>query len=246
MVLRRGQGGHAPARPRLLAGGATWAQLEGPQTQRAFNALAENDAVRTALDTIFGPNQWLQPKPGAQILFTLPKPGAWVLPGTWHMDCGFERPSWPVHGVKLFAFFGEVGPKGGGTMVLPGTHRVVDEYRWRLPPGTGAGMANWHRLLRQHPFLAQLLNGHRMPDGGRSLVGQVGDVNGVPVEVRELTGSLGTWSSPTCTSITPHHPTWASSHVRCSARRSTGLRPSRSSDEKAFTVALDQRSRRRY
>jgi hypothetical protein len=168
--------------------GLSW---KGLKHHGAFNALVENDAVQTALDAVFGPNQWAQPRPGAQILLTLPKPGAWVLPGTWHMDCGFERPSWPVYGVKLFAFFGEVGPKGGGTMVLPGTHRVVDEYRCRLTPGTGAGMANWHRLLKQHPFLAQLLNAHRMPDGGRSLVGQVGDVNGVPVEVRELTGEPG-------------------------------------------------------
>ncbi len=168
--------------------GLSW---KGLKRNRAFNVLVDNDAVRTALDAIFGADQWLQPKPGAQVLLTLPRPGAWVLPGTWHMDCGFQRPSWPVHGVKLFAFFGEVGPEGGGTTVLPGTHRVVDEYRRSLPPGTGAGAANWTRLLRQHPFLAQLLNGHQMPDGGRSLVGQVGDVNGTPVEVRELTGRPG-------------------------------------------------------
>jgi len=68
---------------------------------------------------------------------------------------------------------------------------VVDEYRYRLPGITGAGMANWHRLLRQHPFLAQLLNGAQMPDGGRSLVGQKGEVNGAPVEVHELTGKPG-------------------------------------------------------
>ena len=171
--------------------GPLWLNWKGLKRNQAFNVLVDNDNVRTALDVLFGPGQWLQPKPGAQILLTLPRPGAWVLPGSWHMDCGFERPSWPVHAVKLFAFFGEVGPTGGGTMVLPGTHRVVDEYRRSLPPGTGAGMANWHRLLRQYPFLAQLLNGHQMPDGGRSLVGQVGDVSGVPVEVHELTGRPG-------------------------------------------------------
>jgi hypothetical protein len=168
--------------------GLSW---KGLKSNRAFNVLIDNDPVRTALDGVFGAGQWLPPRPGAQVLLTLPRPGDWVLPGTWHMDCGFERPSWPVHGVKLFAFFGEVGPKGGGTMVLPGTHRVVDRYRRSLPPGTGAGVVNWTRLLRQHPFLAQLLNGHRMSDGGRSLVGQVGDVNGAPVEVHELTGKPG-------------------------------------------------------
>jgi hypothetical protein len=129
--------------------GFSWKRLRRTQ---AFNALTDNDAVRTALDVVFGPRQWLEPKPGAQVLLMLPRPGMWVLPQAWHMDCGFEQPSWPVHGVKLFAFFGEVGPKGGGTMLLPGTHRVVDEYQRSLPPGTGAGMANWHRLLRRHPF----------------------------------------------------------------------------------------------
>lgn len=101
----------------------------------------------TALDAVFGPSQWLQPKPGAQVLFTLPRPGASVLPGTWHMDCGFERPSWPAHGVKLFAFFGEVGPKGGGTMILPGTHRVVDELPLRPPSSHGY----WHGQLAEAP-----------------------------------------------------------------------------------------------
>jgi ectoine hydroxylase-related dioxygenase (phytanoyl-CoA dioxygenase family) len=168
--------------------GLSW---KGLKRNPAFNHLLDNDAVRAALAAVFGPSQWRQPNPGAQVLLTLPSPGEWVLPATWHMDCGFEQPSWPVHGVKLFAFFGEVGPKGGGTMVLPGSHRVVDKYRRSLPPGTGGGMANWHRLLRQHPFLAQLLNGDRMSDGGRLLVGQLGDVDGVPVEVRELTGKPG-------------------------------------------------------
>ena len=93
--------------------------------------------------------------------------------------------------VKLFAFFGEVGPEGGGTMILPGMHRVIDDYRRTLALGTGGGMANWHRPLRQHPFLAKLLKGGQMPDGGRSLVGQMGDVKGVPVEVVELTGKPG-------------------------------------------------------
>jgi hypothetical protein len=76
-----------------------------------------------------------------------------------------------VNGLKLFASFGAVGPKGGGTMVLPAAHRAVDEYRCSLPRSPGAGMANLNRLLRQHPFLAQLPNGPQTPDGGRSLAG---------------------------------------------------------------------------
>jgi hypothetical protein len=36
-----------------------------------------------------------------------------VLPSTWHMGGGTERPPRPVPEVKLLAFFGEEGPKGG-------------------------------------------------------------------------------------------------------------------------------------
>ena len=73
--------------------GFSWKRLRRNQ---AFNALTDNDAVRTALDVVFGPSQWLEPKPGAQVLLMLPRPGMWVLPQAWHMDCGFEQPSWPV------------------------------------------------------------------------------------------------------------------------------------------------------
>ncbi len=157
--------------------GLSW---KGLKHNRAFDVLVDNDAERTALDAIFGPGQWLQPNPGAQALLTLPTPGAWVLPSTWHMDCGPERPSWPVQGVKLFVPSGEVGPKGGGTIVLPGAHRVVDEYRCASFGARGLAWPNWHWLLSQHPFLAQLLNGPQIPDRGRSLVGQGGDVSAVP------------------------------------------------------------------
>lgn len=157
-----------------------------------FGKVLENDAVLAALDAIFGEGGWRRPtNPGGQILFTLPKPGPWVLPDRWHMDCGFESPTWPVFGVKLFGFFDTVEPCGGGTMLLPGVHRVVSRYRESLPPRTGGGMTNWRKFLRADPWLAALLDGASMPDGGRSLVGTAEEVDGVRVELMELTGEPG-------------------------------------------------------
>lgn len=166
----------------------SWKGLKG---NRAFAPMAGNQAVRGALDAIFGVNGWIPPKPGAQMLVTFPSPGPWILPDGWHMDCGFEQPTWPAFAVKMFAFFGDVGPEGGGTMLLPGSHRLVDRYRKDLPPGTGAGTTNWRRFMRHDPWLARLLDGAKQPDGGRSLVGQSHDIDGLPVEVVELTGRPG-------------------------------------------------------
>ena len=164
---------------------------KGLKRNRAFDPLFQNAAVTDALAAIFGEGGWELPKPGAQILVTLPQAGPWTLPDSWHMDCGFDRPTWPVFAVKLFGFFGPVDPGGGGTMVLPGSHRVVERYRETIPAGTGGGMANWRAFMKHHPWLAEVLNGRRSPDGGRSLVGQSQEVGGVPVEVMELTGRPG-------------------------------------------------------
>lgn len=164
---------------------------KGLKRNRVFDVVIDNPAVTGALDAIFAPSGWRRPNPGAQVLFNLPGAGPWALPDAWHMDCGFETPTWPVFAVKLFGFFGEVGAAGGGTMLLPGSHRLVDSYRatFEVPPGSGKH--NWHPFLRRHAPLGDLLTAAGRPDRGRSMVGQRYDVGGVPVDVVELTGAPG-------------------------------------------------------
>src|SRR5947209_13557815 len=101
-----------PSSGNVTGMGFSW---RGLKRNPVFNAVTENDDVEQAINAIFGEDGWRTPRPGAQILLTLPQAGPWILPDTWHMDCGFERPSWPVYAVKIFAFFGEVAPEGGGT-----------------------------------------------------------------------------------------------------------------------------------
>jgi Phytanoyl-CoA dioxygenase (PhyH) len=184
------QAGLRPADPASWAGSPVlnWQALS---RDLVFRSLVDNESVRSALDAIFEAGGWRHPTPGAQILFSLPEPGPWVLPDGWHMDCGFDHATWPVPAVKLFAFVGEVAPYGGGTMVLSGTHRLVDRYRQTLPAPVGAGKANWRAFMRHHPWLARLLDGADRPDYGRALVGAAGEIDGVPVEAVELTGSPG-------------------------------------------------------
>jgi hypothetical protein len=126
------QAGLRPGDPASWAGSPVL-NWQGLKRDPAFRPLAGSRPVSGALDAIFGTGGWQRPRPGAQILFSLPEPGPWVLPDAWHMDCGFEQATWPVRSVKLFAFMDEVGPRGGGTMLLPGTHQLVDRYREGLP-----------------------------------------------------------------------------------------------------------------
>lgn len=174
-----------------LPGGRLPLSWKGLKRNRVFDVLVGNPAVTAALDAVFGAGGWQPPRPGAQVLVNLPEAGPWSLPDGWHMDTGFERPTWPVFAVKLFAFFDHVAPGGGGTMLLPGSHRLVDRYRSRFEQPPGAGKANWHPFLRRHPPLGDLLTGAARTDLGRSMVGERYEVDGVPIDVVELTGAPG-------------------------------------------------------
>src|SRR5204862_93747 len=88
-------------------------------------------------------------------------------------------------------FFADVGPCGGGTMLLPGSHRVVERYRAGFETPPGAGGRNWQPFIRRNPPLDELLRGAELPDRGRGLVGKRLDVDGIPVDVVELTGAPG-------------------------------------------------------
>jgi hypothetical protein len=164
---------------------------KGLKRNRAFDVFLDNPSVVAAFDAIFGPETWTRPKPGVQVLFSLPGAGPWTMPDGWHMDCGFEQPAWPVPAVKAFGFFGDVGPCGGGTLLLAGSHRLVDAYRSASDEPPGGGKANWQQFLRRHPPLGDLLTAGARSDHGRSLVGERFDVEGVPIEVLELTGRPG-------------------------------------------------------
>jgi hypothetical protein len=172
----------------------TWPEVRIPISFKSmrrgahFEPLLGNPAVQQALAATFGPDGWDRSRgPKAQILLTFPTPGPWSMPDGWHMDCGFERPTWPVFAMKGFAFFDEVEPTGGGTFVLEGSHRLVERYARTLPPGTGGKGQVWARFMKQDPWLDRVRRGG--PD--RDLVGATHVVDGIPLRVVELTGKPG-------------------------------------------------------
>ena len=59
---------------------ASWAgspvlNWQGLRRNPVFMPLVDNQLVSDALDMIFGAGGWQRPRPGAQILFSLPEPG---------------------------------------------------------------------------------------------------------------------------------------------------------------------------
>lgn len=149
--MRQTVGRHLAGQGIDLDDRATWPVGRGGWSSAAirrrpvFSPLFDNPSVQAALDAVLGPGVGAL-KPGAQLLVSFPEPGPWRLPTGWHMDCGFEQPTWPPFAVKLFGFFDRVEPEGGGTLLLAGSTDwstgTADPFpsRWAAtaPPGGGS------------------------------------------------------------------------------------------------------------
>ncbi len=120
-----------------------------------------------------------------QILFTLPNSDTWMVPATnWHVDfprlATGRRP-----GVQLFAFLDTVEPRGGGTLVVAGSHRLLNDKRFVRSKAL-------RRLLGRETFFRELYSPERAGGEDRArLLGEAGAVGDVPLEVIELTGAPG-------------------------------------------------------
>lgn len=86
-----------------------------------------------------------------QILVTLPNAGEWFMPHDgWHVDIprlvSGRRP-----GVQIFVLLDEIKPQGGGTLVVTGSHRLLNNDDF-------VRSRDVTKLLRQVPFFRQLMS----------------------------------------------------------------------------------------
>jgi len=150
-----------------------------------LEALIDEPALLAAVDTLLEGRPFdraLFKRP--QVLFSLPNADEWTVPTGWHVDAprlaSGRRP-----GVQLFAFLDTVEARGGGTLVVSGSHRLFNDGRFILAKELA-------RLLRREDFFRALYSEAPAPAGERArLLGHVGAVGEVALEVVELTGAPG-------------------------------------------------------
>jgi hypothetical protein len=117
-----------------------------------------------------------------QLLWTLPNAPAWSLPAIlWHTDVP-RTPQAGCPGVQVFSFLSPVAPGAGGTLVAAGSHRLLND------EGELRSKAIKSRLRALPPFARLMDPAH--PDRPAA-PGPLGEADGVPIEVVELTGAPG-------------------------------------------------------
>ncbi len=148
------------------------ALLEEPALIAAVEALLEGEAFDRAI--------YKRP----QVLFTLPNSDRWTVPAGWHVDIP-RLPSGKRPGLQLFTFLDTLEPRGGGTLVIAGSHRLLNE-------GRSIRAQEFRHLLAREAFFRELYDesANRIADRAR-LLGQAGTMDGIALEVMELTGAPG-------------------------------------------------------
>jgi hypothetical protein len=150
--------------------------------------------VRGVFDDLLGKDTWSPPRDWGMPLVTFPEPGAWEVPARlWHWDNPGELHLDHPRALFVVSFIGSVGPRGGGTLILSGSPRLLIQQERRIPASQRGSVATLReRFHRSHPWL-MALTGQAPSPADRIAAFMDGEtiVEGVPLRVAELTGEPG-------------------------------------------------------
>ena len=117
-----------------------------------------------------------------QPLFTLPNADSWSVPhNVWHLDVP-RLPDCGTPGVQVFTFLGTVAATGGATLVVAGSHRLLNG-------SNRISSKNVKRKLKNEPYFRDLMS-EGTADRYR-FVQEVGHCGDVELQVVELVGDPG-------------------------------------------------------
>lgn len=160
-----------PPRPQWPATGLKSSKVIGNK-HPDVEALLEEPALLSAVGALLDGCEFertMHRRP--QVLVTLPNSDTWMVPAGWHVDHP-RLASGRRAGVQLFTFLDTVEPRGGGTLAIAGSHRLLNEGRF-------IRVKELRNLLSREFFFREV---H---------LGQTGVVNDVALEVVEMTGMPG-------------------------------------------------------
>jgi hypothetical protein len=177
---------------------STWHQIPGnlkAAKRDPVQAAILTGTVRGVFDDLLGTRTWSRPRDWGVTLVTFPEPGSWDLPTRlWHWDNPCEPHLDRARGLFVVSFIGPVAPRGGGTLILSGSPRLLIQQERELPPDQRRALDSKarERFSRLDPWL-MALTGQAPSPADRIAAFMDGEtvIGGVPLRVVELTGEPG-------------------------------------------------------
>ena len=150
-----------------------------------------------AIDQLLGPGTWTKPAGWGGFLVSPPQVGdePWdVTAQAWHWDSDPGRHVDGPSGLFIFTFYSHVKPRGGGTLIAAGSHRLITPFFHSLVPHhlgrKQRGLKR--RFSKSHPWLAELTG--QVPNSHNRVQRFMEEtivIDDVAVCVVELTGEPG-------------------------------------------------------
>jgi len=170
---------HLPATTEPAAGSKL---IKGVNKLSALKTLVTPELIQIT-EILAGESELVPMTALPQVLFTRPNATEWSVPHSiWHLDSprlsDGESP-----GIQLFTFLTEVAPQGGGTLVITGSHRLLNDQGFIRSKDV-------KKRLKKAPYFADLMSKKSHLDRAQ-LTQFTGEVDGVEVNVVELTGKPG-------------------------------------------------------
>ncbi len=166
------------------------AQFQDLQRSGAFSAM-DTPGLAAVADALLGEGRWVRPRSWGQPLVTFPT-GSWDVPHqNWHLDLAAEDSLDELDAIRVFTFLEPVRQRGGGTLYVAGSHRVVIDRGRGAAPGQRLRSSEIRALLqREEPWFAALFS-----PGGDDRADRFMEehelAGGARVRVEEMTGDPG-------------------------------------------------------
>jgi Phytanoyl-CoA dioxygenase (PhyH) len=161
-----------------------------PLTQAGtFDAVADG-AIPAALDELYGADRWKRPRHWGRALVTYRTTNEWDVPtGGWHLD-GKPMKTDDPSSITVFVVLAPLRPRGGGTLIITGTHRLLRAYADIDDTAKNKGVRR--KLGVRHPWLGEIWSPKPGTGNRRQRYLDEGTVlDGVTVRMVELTGEPG-------------------------------------------------------
>ena len=168
---------------------------------RGLQALCKADGLAelaspgfvAATDALLGAGTWDPPTHWGGPLPNFPTRSAWDVPfRMWHLDYPVRGRHGSRFATKALCILAPLAEKGGGTLLLEGSHHVCARLADATDDGDAGNAGDVRRqLAREHTWFRDLVSRTEGVDRVARFMEEGGEVDGIRLRVVELTGEPG-------------------------------------------------------
>ena len=152
-----------------------------------------NPKVCRMLDQLLGAGNWQRPQRWGFLLMAFPEPAErWEIPcASWHLDLPASGSLQQLSAVRLFTCLRPLQRAGGATLVVAGSHLLIEDLSRRNSGQRFRSAAVREQLIRTYPWIRALCSRSETADRVGRFMNASTIINGVELRVIEMTGEAG-------------------------------------------------------